>query len=126
MMKKPVPLSEMMARQTPEAQAAIRDGAEQIVREFTLRQIREAVKISQQQLATTTGSTQARVSRAENAESMNIEALARHIAGLGGKLRLTVDFPDRPTVALTIKGKVAKDHEPNAPTGRVRRQALAG
>lgn len=69
MMKKPVPLSEMMARQTPEAQAAIRDGAEEIVRVFTLRQIREAVKVSQQQLAPATGSSQARVSRAESAET---------------------------------------------------------
>ncbi|WP_438852046.1 hypothetical protein [Brevundimonas nasdae] len=63
-MKKPVPLSEMMARQTPEAQAAILYGAQEIVRVVTLRQIREAVKVSQQ-LATATGSTQAPVSRAE-------------------------------------------------------------
>src|SRR5215831_14161913 len=58
--------------------------------------------LTQAQLAQTMGVTPGRVSQIERGELATIEAVARYVAGLGGRLDLIASFGDRTlTVATT-------------------------
>ena len=41
------------------------------------------------------------MSRLEQRSDLLISTFSAHVAAMGGKLTLVVEFPDRPTVALT-------------------------
>jgi transcriptional regulator with XRE-family HTH domain len=74
------------------------------IREVTLREFREAIDRTQVDVASAVGMTQGRVSRLENGDDTLVSTLRRHIRALGGELRLLVEFPDRPSVAIVLPG----------------------
>ena len=85
---------ERLARVDKRAKALISE-------EMTLRDVRKARALTQVQLAKALGIGQEHVSRLEHQSDMLLSTLASYVRGMGGDLRLTVEFPDRPPVALT-------------------------
>ena len=113
MTKPPVPLSEVMARLSPERRARIEARtAELIAEELTLAELRKAQKLTQQKLAKTLGIKQESVSSIETRADMLLSTLRSYVRAVGGELSLKVTFPDRPAVELstlkTAGGKPAK------------------
>jgi DNA-binding XRE family transcriptional regulator len=102
-MKKPlVPLSEVMARFSPERRAKIEARtAELIAEELTLAELRKAQKLTQQKLAKTLGIKQESVSSIETRADMLLSTLRGYVKAVGGELSLKVTFPDRPPVELS-------------------------
>ena len=86
----------------PEAdQASIQArGRELIEEEATLRQVREALAHSQEQIAKLLGVKQAAVSKLERRTDMYVSTLRRLIEAMGGELEIVASFPGRRPVRL--------------------------
>jgi DNA-binding transcriptional regulator YiaG len=78
--------------------------AEELIREATLREVRQAVKRTQVEVAAAMGTSQDRVSKLEHGDDALVSTLRRHIRALGGELRLMVEFPDRPPMSIDLRG----------------------
>jgi len=74
--------------------------AELVAEEMTRRELRLALKLTQQQMAELLQIDQANVSRLEKRTDLMLSTLRQYIAAMGGELRLVVEFPDRPPVNL--------------------------
>lgn len=79
----------------------------------TLRELRQAVEQTQEDLAATLGVGQDAVSRIEQRSDMLLSTLRRYVEGMGGKLELVAQFPDRPPVVIDRIG--------NTPVAKSRR-----
>ncbi len=57
-----------------------------------------------------------RISKLERGDDALVSTLRRHVRALGGELRLMVEFPDRPPLAIDLNGgrPIAKSVRPLA------------
>jgi hypothetical protein len=85
---------------TREQQARARTLAMRDLREMELRDLREALKITQVTLAKKLKTTQAAVSRLEKRPGMLVNTLGDYVEALGGRIEVRAVLPDR-TVSLT-------------------------
>jgi predicted transcriptional regulator len=94
------PFSELVAKMSPAAQKRSREVANKILAEMELRELRDALKITQVQLAKRLKTTQAAVSRLEKRSHMFVNTLRDYVEALGGEIEVRAILPDR-TVSLT-------------------------
>ena len=73
---------------------------ELIAEEMTLRDLRLALKMTQEHLSTVLHIKQDGISRLEKRSDMLISTLDKYIRAMGGTLKLTAEFPDRPAVEI--------------------------
>lgn len=66
----------------------------------TLKDLRQAVEQTQQDLAATLGVGQDTISRLEKRSDMLLSTLRRYVEGMGGTLELVAQFPNRPPVVI--------------------------
>ena len=66
----------------------------------TLKDLRQAIEQTQQELAATLGVGQDTISRLEKRSDMLISTLRRYVEAMGGKLELVARFPNRPAVVI--------------------------
>jgi transcriptional regulator with XRE-family HTH domain len=86
----------------------------------SLKDLRQAVEKTQEDLAEVLGVGQDTISRLEQRSDMLLSTLRRYVEGMGGKLELVAQFPNRPPVVID---HLAKDK----PARTVRRTArIAG
>ena len=84
-----------------ERQGAIQDRANKLIaEEMTLRDLRLALKKTQEDLGTTLHMKQDGISRLEKRSDMLISTLNKYIKAMGGTLKLTAQFPDRAPVEI--------------------------
>ena len=94
-------LNEKIAQLDPDHQAEIAAEFERLRDEYlTLKDLRKARKLTQVQLAETLGQKQASIAKLEKRTDLLLSTLRRYIEAMGGKLNLSVEFPDRPPVLL--------------------------
>ncbi len=114
-----VPAKDFLARFSADEQAAIQARARALIaEELTLRDLRKALALTQTQLSTTLGVGQEQISRMEQRTDLLLSTLASYVDAMGGKLRLMVEFPDRPPVALAHLGDVTKAPDAKPPRKR--------
>ena len=89
--------------------------AELIAEEMTLRELRNARKLTQVRIAKKLGITQDSVSRLEKRSDLLLSTLRKTVEAMGGSLSLIAEFPDRAPVVLS--GIAEDDPEPK-PTRR--------
>ena len=94
--------------------------AELIAEEMTLRELRQARKLTQVRMAKTLGITQDSVSRLEKRSDLLLSTLRKTVEAMGGNLSLVAKFPDRVPVILT---GIAEDGVPSKRLGRKQAQA---
>ena len=80
-----------------------------IAEEMSLQDLRKARKWTQVRVAKELGINQENVSRIEKRSDLLLSTLSGYVEAMGGTLRLVVEFPDRPPIALT--GIAALDKE---------------
>jgi len=103
----PKELAEMMKGLSPARRKKIEArAAELIAEELTLRELRQARKLTQVKVAKKLGITQDSVSRLEQRSDLLLSTLRKTIEAMGGKLSLVAEFPDRAPVVL---GGLAED-----------------
>ncbi|KAF0162684.1 MAG: transcriptional regulator [Rhodocyclaceae bacterium] len=100
-------LDHLLERLPAKRRAAIEARAGELA---TLKDLRQAVAQTQQDLAATLGVGQDTISRLEKRSDMLLSTLRRYVEAMGGKLELVAQFPNRPPVVI--------DHL--APTGTAR------
>lgn len=84
-----------------ERQNAIQERASQLIaEEMTLRDLRLALDKTQQDLAAVLHMKQDGISRLEKRSDMLISTLNKYIKAMGGTLKLTAEFPDRPSIEI--------------------------
>ncbi len=83
----------LQARMSPEARARSQTKAEAMIREMTLTDLREAQKLTQNQLAKKMHINQAAVSKIERRADMYVSTLQRVIERMGGELEIRARFP---------------------------------
>ncbi len=96
---------------TKQQQSRARTLAMRDLREMELRDLREALKITQVTLAKKLKTTQAAVSRLEKRPGMLVNSLGDYVEALGGRIEVRAVLPDR-TVSLTqfFRKKPAAEH----------------
>jgi transcriptional regulator with XRE-family HTH domain len=72
-----------------------------IAEEMTLRELRQARKLTQVRMAKALGITQDSVSRLEKRSDLLLSTLRKTVEAMGGNLSLVAEFPDRPPVLLS-------------------------
>jgi transcriptional regulator with XRE-family HTH domain len=73
---------------------------ELIAQEMTLRDLRKALHLTQEEVAGVLHMNQESVSRLERRSDLLLSTLAAYIESMGGKLKLIAEFPNRPPVYL--------------------------
>jgi hypothetical protein len=99
-----VDASDWIARQPKAVQDAGEARGQAMIREATLRDVREAVRRTQVEVAAAMGVSQDRISKLEHGDDALVSTLRRHVRALGGELRLIVEFPDRPPMTIDLHG----------------------
>ena len=118
-----------MARKLDDVMAALPETRQQRVEAramelATLKDLRQAVQQTQEQLAATLGVRQDTISRLEKRSDMLLSTLRHYIESMGGKLELVAQFPNRPPVVIEHPGvDVATDHKPAGAGRRARATA---
>ena len=79
---------------TSERDAEVKAGAQAIVLQSRLAELRQKRSISQQTLADALGVSQARVSTLEHTDDVLVSTLTRYIEGLGGHVEIRAVFDD--------------------------------
>lgn len=116
-MKTSLPYEKIFAAFPPARQRKIkRRAADLIAEEFTLRDLRKAQQITQEEVAHRLRGRQVYVSRLERRADMKLSTLREYVRALGGDLQLMVTFPGDVPVKLrdigTISGR--KDRKVHA------------
>jgi len=119
-----IPFEEVLARESEEFQKEVKELAAQLIaEELTLRELRRLRKLTQARLSKKLKIGQEGVSRMEKRTDLYLSTLRGYVEGLGGKLSLIVEFPDRPAVVLAGLGEDAD--EQNTPKS-ARKKAKTG
>ena len=97
-----VSLEEMLAAESEEFRQSVKQRtAELIAEELNLREMRRLRKLTQTLLSKKLKIGQEGVSRIEKRTDLYLSTLRNYVEGVGGKLSLVVEFPDRAPVVLT-------------------------
>ncbi len=86
--------SELMAAMPAERRARINARAQAELKQLRLNELRQARRLTQQQLAQTLGMSQAAVSQLEKRTDMYFSTLQNFVEAMGGQLELYAVFPD--------------------------------
>lgn len=90
-------LDQIMAALPVERRAGIEARAAELA---TLKDLRQAVAQTQEELAAALGVGQDTISRLEKRSDMLLSTLRRYVEAMGGKLELVAQFPDRPPLVI--------------------------
>lgn len=100
--------SELRARMSPKARAQSEAMTTKLLEEMPLQELRQALDLTQQQVAETLKIEQAAVSKMEKQTDMYLSTLRRFIAAMGGQLDVVARFPEG-AVHITQFGNEEKD-----------------
>ena len=91
-----------------------RTGIEQRAAELaTLKDLRQAVEQTQEELASALGVGQDTISRLEQRSDMLLSTLKRYVEGMGGTLQLVAQFPNRPPLVIDHIGDGVSRKKPS-------------
>ena len=108
--------SELRARLSPKARAQSEARTAKLLEEMPLQELRQALDLTQQEVAESLKIEQAAVSKMEKQTDMYLSTLRRFIAAMGGSLDIVARFPEG-AVQITQFGKDDED-APRARTSR--------
>ena len=81
-------------RMSPEARARSEDKARKMIQQMALDELREARRLTQEQLAQTLKVNQSAISKLERRADMYVSTLQRMIEAMGGSLEIRANFPE--------------------------------
>lgn len=88
------PFRNLMDKMPKERRERIEDRAQGILMGMALQELRQARKLTQQQLADALNLNQAALSKMENQADMHVSTLGRILSAMGGKLKIVAQFPE--------------------------------
>ena len=88
------PFNELRKKMSPASRARAETLTKQMLAEMPLHQLRQAMNLTQEELASTLNVKQATVSKLERRDDMYISTLARFVEAVGGELEVRARFPN--------------------------------
>ena len=113
-------LERVLAKLPPERREKVERRAAELA---TLKDLRQAVKRTQEELASYLGVGQDTISRLEQRSDMLISTLKRYVEAMGGQLELVARFPNRPPVRIDRIAERAPGRRPMHRKSARRRKA---
>ena len=104
------PWSEITKKFSPERRRRIDDITTQMIAEMPLHELRRARELTQQDLAKALNVNQPAVSKMEQRTDAYISSLRSYIEAVGGKLKITAEFPEG-EIGITNFAQLADDGE---------------
>jgi transcriptional regulator with XRE-family HTH domain len=102
-------LDEIIAGLPLDQQAEIEAAAKILIEEeLTLRDLRKAHSLTQAQISQALNMTQDGVSRLERRSDLLLSTLRSYVEAMGGKLKISAEFPDRAPVSISEIGSLAE------------------
>lgn len=90
--------STLRAKMTPERRLRNQQRTQAMVEEIALQELRQALNLTQEQVAALLQINQAAVSKMEHQSDMYISTLQKLVSAMGGHLKLVASFPEREVV----------------------------
>ena len=114
----------LLAELSPERRKRVKARAAQLIaQEQSLRDLRQARRLTQQHMAKRLGVRQHSISRLEQRSDMLLSTLRDYVRKMGGELVITAQFPDRDPVRISGLAEIAKDPRVRARLRRLRTHA---
>jgi transcriptional regulator with XRE-family HTH domain len=88
------PISELRKTMSPERRKRISAKTAQLKQEMALQELRQALDLTQKELAEKLNVNQAAVSKFENQSDIYIGTLTKILVAMGGELRITAHFDE--------------------------------
>jgi transcriptional regulator with XRE-family HTH domain len=88
------PFKKLVGKMPAESQERIRARIVELSGEMALQEVRQAMELTQQQLAASLSMNQAAVSKLEHQSDMYISTLRKFLSAMGGTLRIVASFPE--------------------------------
>lgn len=82
-----------------------------ILHEVDLQGLRQAVQLTQKQLADTLKVNQAAISKMENQSDMFVSTLRRFLEAMGAHLKIVAEFPDSPPIVINQFGELSANSD---------------
>ena len=117
-----VSLEEILNQMPEEERAEVFRRADEIRQQISLREVRRLRKLTQARLSKRLKIGQEGVSRIEKRTDLYLSTLRSYVEGLGGKLSLTVEVPDRAPVVLSGFGEGSEASKPRKQTAKRRKR----
>jgi DNA-binding XRE family transcriptional regulator len=103
-------VNDIIRKLTPGQRKKVEARAAQLIaEEMTLRQLRQACRLTQQKVAKSLRIGQEGVSKIERRSDLLISTLRDYVQAMGGQLSLVVEFPDRRPIVLAGITDFAQD-----------------
>ena len=99
---------ELESRMAPEAILASDETHKRLKQSMALEELRDALRLTQQQLALALQVDQSAISKLEHRTDMYVSTLRRCIAAMGGELEINAIFPEG-TVRISQFERLAKE-----------------
>ena len=107
------PFNTLLQKMSPESRGRVQKRKEELLRELTIRELRQALDLTQQQLAETLKVNQAAVSKIESESDMYVSTLRRFLEAMGASLKIVAVFPDG-EISISQFGKGPKSDSKSA------------
>jgi transcriptional regulator with XRE-family HTH domain len=88
------PFKNLINKMTPERQSHIRKKTEILKNAMALKELREAMDLTQEELANTLHMKQAAISKFEHQSDIYLSTLRRILYAMGAELKIVARFPD--------------------------------
>lgn len=113
-------LQDKLKQLPPERQRKIEERAAQLVaEEMTLRNLRQARKLTQERMAELLQIRQENVSRLEKRTDLLLSTLRSYIKAMGGELKLVAEFPGQQPVVLSDFSSLEEEEDEELLSGSV-------
>ncbi len=87
------PFKHLVEKMSPESRERVRKRTAEMHSEMALQELRQALHLTQQELADLLQMNQAAISKLEHQSDMYVSTLRRFVAAMGGELRIVAHFP---------------------------------
>jgi hypothetical protein len=89
---------ELRKKMSPERQARAKARTEEMLAELALQELRQALNLTQEEVAAAMQMNQGAVSKMEHQSDIYVSTLRKFVSAMGGQLKLVASFPDREVV----------------------------
>jgi len=105
-------LNDKLGALDADRRARVEAEADRLYTEYlTLKELRKAKELTQVELARSLGIQQATVAKYERQSDLLLSTLTNYVRAMGGNLKLMVEFPGLPPVALEGLGDTAETRQ---------------
>ena len=91
-----------LAKDSPQFQAEVKRLKNEMMLDYSLSQLREAMSVSQKEIAQRMAVSQPAVSKIENGSDTKISTIARYVKALGGTLALQISLPTGRALSIPL------------------------